>query len=232
MPKVSLITSCYKGNRWLDGFFENLAAQQETDAEVIFFNVHDDPDSSQKLHSLCPFPCKELYSRRRIGLYDAWNQCVQVAEGEYILVANVDDKLFPGAIARLVGALDEHDNVDLVYGSGYYTRHKDATMENPLAFGRLPARPFDPAALWRGCYIHPHPMWRARLHGEVGLFNNMFWSAGDFEFFMRLVEAGKGFAYIQSDISLMYKADDTLGNSQMGRSATEAGLVRQRYIRH
>jgi len=40
---------------------------------------------------------------------------------------------------------------------------------------------------------HNAPMWRRQLHSDVGMFDTSYRSAGDFDFWLRCVRAGKTF---------------------------------------
>ena len=57
-----------------------------------------------------------LRFKQRIGIYNAWNACLEVARGRYITNANVDDIRVPWAMESLAQALDEDQKTDVVYG--------------------------------------------------------------------------------------------------------------------
>lgn len=242
--RTSLITSVCNGDRWIDGF-EHAVCTLKGNFEIVIVAVPQTARPTEKQRVRQVRKVKDMAERMtqagvgvvlieprtRIGLYRAWNIAIRHASGSYIMPANIDDRFSPHIVTSLSNVLDRRDDVALVYASGYYTRSKDATWEKPKAWRCLEARPFDMDQFVRGCFIHPHPMWRKALHARCGMFDENLKSAGDYDFFMRVAAAGEAFAYLPEPHSLMYKGNDTLGNSQLPLSAAEANLVRARYAR-
>ena len=72
-------------------------------------------------------------------------------------------------------------------------------------------------------------MWRKSLHADVGLFNASFRSAGDFDFWMRCILAGKTF-YKTNDAHVAYYVNPNgLSTRADTPGASESNLITKRF---
>ena len=82
-------------------------------------------------------------------------------------------------------------------------------------------------------FNNPHnaPMWRRRLHDEIGLFDPGYTSAGDWEFWLRCARAGKTFYKINDPNVLYFANPDGASTRPGGRGALEGGMVLRAHAR-
>ncbi len=83
-------------------------------------------------------------------------------------------------------------DVDVVYQDVHYSLEPCLPFERVATFGfcsRVPQ--VTPAVMLSFNPPHNAPMWRRRLHDELGPFDTRYRSAGDYEFWLRCVAAGK-----------------------------------------
>lgn len=222
-PIVSALVSAYNAEKWIDGCIKDLLAQTILgDLQIVVIDSGSDDATPDLVHGhIDTGRITYIRTQHREHLYRAWNRGLALSRGRHITIANVDDRHAPQALEALSSALDESDDVALVYATGFYTTSETFSWDDPHAVGRLEAREFSPHDLKRECYIHPHPMWRAALHEKYGLFDESFTSAGDYEWFLRLIAGGERFLYLPRALSIMYKTDKTLGNAKMAVSVAE-----------
>jgi hypothetical protein len=77
-------------------------------------------------------------------------------------------------------------------------------------------------ALMKGCFIGPHPMWRATLHQKHGYFNSEeFESAGDYEFWIRIAEEDNMF-HIPVVLGVYFASHDTISMGDIELSGLES----------
>ena len=194
---ASVITSLYGGADYIDKFLRNITSQTIIDrCEIIIIDAAS-PDGEFEMIKpyLDRFP-NMVYERTpsRIGIYEAWNIGARMARGRYLTSASVDDLRRRDSLERQAEILDTFDFVDVVYQDFFYSLHRDATFDQAAALGlrsRLPI--ITPQNLMERNYPHNAPMWRASLHEEVGFFNETYKSAGDAEFWWRVIAAQKTF---------------------------------------
>lgn len=100
---------------------------------------------------------------------------------------NADDRLRSDAIEILMRTLDDHPEIALVYGDSFITKVANERFAHNSSGGRRFRWPaYTHKRLLLGCICGPHPLWRRRVHDEVGLFDESFRIAGDYEMWLRI----------------------------------------------
>ena len=74
-------------------------------------------------------------------------------------------------------------------------------------------------------------MWRRKLHDELGWFDTRYRSAGDYEFWMRCLDAGKKFYKINDPHVVYYQNPKGLSTRPDTRGVAEAMDIHKRYCR-
>lgn len=237
-PKVlvSAITSLYKGGDFIEKFMENITSQSIFDdyCELLIIDA-DSPDNeaetirryTQKHKNI-----KYLRMNYRIGIYDAWNVGVKEARGEYLTNANLDDLRRFDSFELQAGVLDELDFVDVVYQDFYYSFDPELDFSDVARFGYASNLPvITPYNMLMFNSPHNAPMWRAKLHRELGYFDTHFKSAGDYEFWLRCLVAGKLFYKLNDPHVVYYQNPNGISTRPDTRGAAEAREIQARYAK-
>jgi glycosyltransferase involved in cell wall biosynthesis len=169
-----------------------------------------------------------LRTEIRETLYAAWNRAIKIARGRYLTNANTDDRHAPDALEKLARALDDHPDVGVAYATTAITETENTTLAQGPVTGCFRARAFDRRRLFRDCLPGPQPMWRRELHERFGYFDESLFSAGDYEFWLRL-SAEVRFLHLPEVLGLFLKSPDSLMHRNAERAAREAELARDRY---
>lgn len=194
---VSAIASLYRGGEYIEQFMQNITSQSIfAQSELIIIDA-DSPENEYDVIAryMARFP-NIVYHRAatRIGIYEAWNLGVQMAKGRYITNANMDDLRRHDSFERQVEVLEKFEFVDVVYQDFYYGFEGKASFDRTAAIGVHSAAPVvTPYNLMLSNSPHNAPMWRRKLHDDVGMFDTSYRSAGDFDFWLRCVQADKTF---------------------------------------
>ena len=232
---VSAIASLYKGRRHLEAFLNNIVAQSIFDhCELIIIDANSpegEGDLIRKYQKVYP---NIIYKRMnyRIGIYDAWNEGVCLARGRYLTNTNLDDLRRADSLEIQSRTLDEHPFADVTYQDFYYSFDSALDFTEVAAFGFKSDLPIlTPNNLL--CFNSPHnaPMWRASLHAEVGLFDISFKSAGDWEFWLRCVAAGKKFYKVNDPHVVYYRNPEGISTSPETTGLAEGKRVLKLYSR-
>jgi len=232
-PKVSALVSIYEASEWMDACLEDLTAQtlfRRGEMEVVVVDAASPGGEKPKIEAFQKkFPGKIRYRRSsgRITLYAAWNCGIQMARGEYLTSANVDDKHAPDALEKLAGFLDDNPDTGLVYADQLITRDPADTFEKNRATFKWSWPEFDPEILERRCIIGPQPVWRRSLHYRFGLFDPGFRASGDWEFWLRIRRSTTICKY-QEVLGLYYQNPQGLERSNPA-VLEELALIRSRY---
>jgi glycosyltransferase involved in cell wall biosynthesis len=204
--KVSVITSLFEGGKYIENFLASIASQTIFDmCEVIIV----DANSPQGEHELigryaAQFP-QIVYLRLpyKAPIYTAWNLAIKRARGRYLTNANVDDLRRADSFELQAAALDSLPFVDVVYQDVIYS-FEPLPYEQASVVGistRLPLA--TPHTIMEFNCPHNAPMWRRRLHKDIGLFDDTMRSAADWDFWIRALIAGKTF-YKLNDPHVVY----------------------------
>jgi len=215
-PKVSLITSMYKGEDHIDLFLEEITKQKNFDeCEIIFVDCNDTPGyeklaiqkyqkefNNLHYHFLKPDP----------GVYGAWNYGILKSRGKYITNANLDDFRSYEQISTLSQVLDTDDHIDLVYHPFIETHNEGETFYSTLQRRVYESYEFSPQNMIK-CLPGCMPLWRRNLHYKNGMFNEDYLYAGDWEFWLRCVQSGSAFKRVDKVLGCYYFNPDGLSTS-------------------
>ncbi len=229
--KVTAIVSTYNAEHLLPGCLADLEAQTIADRLEIIVVDSGSPQNERSI--VAEFQRRSanlVYVRTEIRetLYAAWNRAIKIARGRYLTNANTDDRHAPEALEKLARALDDHPDAGVAYATTAITETENTTLAQGPVTGCFRARAFDRRRLFRECLPGPQPMWRRELHERFGYFDETFFSAGDYEFWLRL-SAEVRFLHLPEVLGLFLKSPDSLMHRNAERAAREAKLARDRY---
>ena len=117
MPKVSVIIPNYNHAPFLKQRIQSVLDQTFQDFEIIYL---DDASTDNSAEVVEPFVQHYgiqtiLNSENSGSPFKQWNRGVEVAQGQYIWLAESDDFADPQLLEKLVDQLDRHANVGLAY---------------------------------------------------------------------------------------------------------------------
>ena len=129
-----------------------------------------------------------LKSEPDLGIYDALNKGLSVAEGEIIAFLHSDDLYFDNNVIFQIVKMFSDETIDIVYGDVSFFSSQNTTKtirryrsdilsKKNLAWGRMPA--------------HPAIFIRKKVYDKIGLFKTDFNIAADYEFLCRVVHLKK-----------------------------------------
>jgi hypothetical protein len=154
---------------------------------------------------------------------------VAEARGEYLTCTNVDDLRRSDSFELQAATLDALPFADVVYQDFFYTFDPALTFEEVASFGYRSCLPQVSRYALLACNPpHNAPMWRRRLHDELGLFDTSYESAGDFDFWMRCVAAGKTFFKLNDPHVAYYQNPEGISTRAGTRGFSETKAVHRR----
>ncbi len=185
--KISTITPCFKMQKYLKLFLEELPKQ-------TFFNQlevvldHNEPTEEELIwvknfQEKYPNRLKHIIVNPVEPIGTSMNRCIQKASGEFLAIWNVDDLRTPDSIEKQVKLLELNPSCDIANGnfiivknfgskngqlvdhSNYYPGHKEFT---------------------RGMILGPFFMFRKKIIEKSGLFDEQLKSGADFDLAVRM----------------------------------------------
>ncbi len=230
---VSMIASLYKGGAFIERFMENIVSQKLFNRSELIIVDADSPEREGDVIEAYREVYPNIVYRRinyRLGIYDAWNVGVEMSRGRYLTNTNLDDLRRQDSIALQSAVLDAEPDIDVVYQDFLYSFDPCLSFDEVEAFGFKSELPIlTPNNLLLFNSPHNAPMWRRELHDHVGLFDTHYKSAGDYEFWVRCVDAGKTFKKINTPHVVYYQNPAGISTRPDTRGVEEAQDVLRRY---
>jgi glycosyltransferase involved in cell wall biosynthesis len=202
MPKVSICIPAFKAPQFFTKVIDSVAAQKYPDYEVIV--TDDSPDDS--IHNILAarqFSAPLTYIRNieTLGSARNWNKAVGLAKGEYIKIMHHDDWfLSPGSLDRFVAAMDTNTEIVMVFSAAEaYDQDQSFKFVHSPTANLIASLRKDPGILFFGNIIGPPSSIMYRNQPGFAFDEKLKWLI-DIDFYMRLLQNGKGFAYIEEPL--------------------------------
>jgi glycosyltransferase involved in cell wall biosynthesis len=223
--KVSVITSAFKSDAYLETFFHSFLSQRVSESTELILNISS--PSSNELDIIRHFSAllpnfRLIVHRNRIPIYRAWNECLSVATGEYIAIWNVDDIRTPESIEKQIAKLDSSEAASVM--GAFVITSKFGLLEGTLCKQIVQTH----EDYFKGMFHGPFFMFRRSLLHVLKGFDEQFSVAADFDFSIRLASVGS-VAYCQDVLG--YYLDNRQGASTSRKSVQpiERDAILMRY---
>jgi len=222
LPLVTVVTPSFNMDQYLPRTIDSVLSQDYPKLEYIVM----DGGSTDRTHEILESygECLKYFSEPDKGPSEAVHKGFQHAHGEIFAWLGADDVYLPGAIRTGVEALLVRQNIDVIYGEGYWID------ENGAVISRYPTLPFDPKVLERDCFIcQPASFFRASAYRRCGLDPDVNMSF-DYDLWIRMAKQGIRFEMIPQFLacSRMHQGAKTLNERDVVFQAS-IGLLQRHY---
>lgn len=240
---VTLISSVFRGDEFLEGFLANSAklrgyrdcehfliraASPENEHALLVQHVQDYPGAVYINLPLDP------------GLYEVWNLGVRLATGRYLSNANIDDRRAPEQLFVLQDVLSAHPEIDLASTALRVSTRKNLSWEESdtcqVMFENVGERVY----AVDGLFAHtttglasrnlPHcmPLWRRSLHARLGCFNEKrYGPSADWAFWLRAGRRGARFHFSARPLGLYLRDKGTYWRRNTANGAFDTRIVEE-----
>ena len=230
--KVSAIVSAYKAEKFLPHCLRDLTGQtlyQKGELEIIVIDSGSTQNEEGIVREFQQAHPDIVYLRtERETLYAAWNRGVEMARGQFITNANVDDAHRPDALEKLAAALEANPDADLAYNHVAWTPVENDSFPSPTIQRTVVVPAYHPALALFYCFTGCHQFWRRSAFEKIGLFNPSFTAVGDYEILQRFTAAGLRAVLVPEVLSLFYQNPHGL-SAQSDKSQQEETVVRKKF---
>ncbi len=231
MPRISVITSVFNGQAFLNEAVQSVLGQTFADFELL---IYDDGSTDASGRMLAEFarrdPRVRHITQENTGLTRTLNRGLHEATGEYVARMDADDICYPERFAEQVDFLDANPGVVLL-GTGY--RYVDGAGRPIRSFvahaddGELQAQ----SLAGRTPVCHPTAMFRREAAVRLGGYDEQYRTAQDLDLWLRLGEVGE--MAILPSVLLDYRQHDGSVSERRQREqmANIAQICRSAYER-
>ena len=187
-PLVSIVTPSFNQGRFLEETMRSVLAQDYPELEYIVVDGGS-TDGSVEIIRRHSDRLAWWTSEPDGGQAAALNKGFARTRGEFVGWLCSDDTLLPGAISRLVAALESDPTLVIAYGDAVYT-DRWSTRKDPALSG-----PWDPPRMVREGQVRnqqPASLYSRRGWERAGPLDEEAWFYLDFQFTVRLAGVGEG----------------------------------------
>lgn len=223
MPKLSVVIPAYKTpERFLSAMLDSLLAQTYTNWEVCVADGSPRGEGVERV--LKRYAMKDERFRYVIlgenkGISGNTNAAIEMATGDFIVLADHDDTLAPDALFECVKAINQDAEIDVVY-----TDEDKLDIDGGELFEPHFKPDFNPDLLTSVNYICHLFVVNHELLLEVGLFKEEFDGAQDYDFILRCTEKARKICHIPKALyHWRCHQDSTASNPESKLYAFEAG---------
>ena len=227
LPLVSVITPAFNSERYIEMTINSVLNQDYPNIEYI---IIDGASTDSTFHIIKSFGARISYceSSEDTGMYAAINKGLRKAKGDILCYLNSDDCFRPNTVSEVVKAFSESScELSLVYGDlelvnrfGQIIRRHYYRKFNKLSF----------ISCDHSLIGQPSAFWTKAIVEKVGLFDESFKMAGDFEFFARISAIAPETILHRSSVVTRFRIHtESLSSNHRQISASEVKLIKRKY---
>lgn len=178
-PRLSIIIATWNAERTLKRCLQSIIDQEFSDWEIL---IADGASTDGTLDLIRQHNVNVAWwqSQKDAGIYDAWNQALIHARGEYVAFLGADDAWEAPSTLRYIFEAIGNCEYDLVTGRGILV---DTTGTAYYEFGN----PWNYRKVMRRMTIcHPGALHHRDLFRRFGAFDTRYRISADYDFLLRL----------------------------------------------
>jgi len=222
MPSLCVVTPVYNSARYLAATLDSVAQLTVSHKHIVVDGSSS--DGTVELLEARDDPSLVWISEPDRGQTHAVNKGFKRASGELLGWLNGDDEYVPEAVDRAVGRLLADPELDAVFGAMTITDEEGAVRRE-----YRPARYSWRRYLYLGDYVPtPTIIFRRRLLERVGLLDERYVDAADYDFYLRLFHDAQVEALLEPLVRFRYHPDSKTARDAF-RGQNEALAIRLKW---
>jgi glycosyltransferase involved in cell wall biosynthesis len=119
LSRVDVIIPCYNYGRFLDQCVNSVLGQEGVDVRILVIDDASTDDTGQASAALALENPRVTVIRHTTnkGHINTYNEGIEWASADYMLLLSADDYLLPGALSRAAELMDAHPEVSFTFGN-------------------------------------------------------------------------------------------------------------------
>ncbi len=231
--RVSVITSIYKSEKFLFDWFLDIKRQSIfSEAEFILLDCNDDDADLATIESFLPSSNIKYHKLGFCSVYEAWNKGIELSSSNLLTNWNTDDRRSVNSLSKQVSFLEENQDIDVCYGPTFISYIPNELFEFCKSESVFPAFEGSLENLLKHNSPHCLPVWRKSIHDRFGVFDTSYFSAADYDMWLRVVKGGGKIAPINEVVGLYYRNPNGISSNEasIDRSIQEFKDIVKKYI--
>lgn len=221
MPKISIITCTWNSEKYLHECLQSLKKQTFQDFEII---IIDGGSTDTTLEIVKNYNIEKVFTNISGGVSKAMNHGIEQACGDIIAILHSDDYYYSETSLELVVSKFNLSNSQWLYGN---LVRKKSNGELVFQNNEL----YSKEALSHTFNIpHPTVFIKKAVYEEIGLFNENYNYAMDYDFLLRVAEKHNP-CQITEHITVFREHNDSLSTSNWSRAQLESLIIQQKHAK-
>lgn len=222
-PLVSIVTSAYNEEEYIESHIKSIIAQTYNNIEHIVINDGSTDSTKSILQKYEEDYNLRIYNEPNEGLPSAMNKGFEKVRGEIVIWLNADDIfVFPETVSRVTNEFQEKTSIDVIYGNRAFI-----DSDNHLQKFRMNYPLFSRRRLLDSCFA-AFNFFRKEVIDEHRL-NTEFDYAPDYEFFLQLAHDNYNFHYLNEILYCYRKHQDTLTHGNRDAQRQEGLQIQNQF---
>jgi glycosyltransferase involved in cell wall biosynthesis len=211
MSRVDVIVPCYKYGHFLRQCVDSVLAQDGVEVRVLIIDDASPDHTAEVGRELAAGDARVLFRRHDVnqGHIATYNEGLEWAAGDYLMLLSADDLLARGALARAAAVMDAHPEVGLACGKAIDFRVHPPIESSPVGRGRAARILTGAEFLENACrsgqnlVFTPTAVVRTSLQRRLGGYRKDLPHTGDMEMWMRCAVYGS--VAITEEVQAFYR---------------------------
>jgi hypothetical protein len=131
MTAVDVIVPCYRYGHFLRECVQSVLSQAGPNVRVLIIDDASPDNTAEVAADLVQSDSRVSFGRHRInkGHIATYNEGIDWASADYVLLLSADDYLLPGALRRAADLMDAHPEVGFTFGKGFELYENGTTTD-------------------------------------------------------------------------------------------------------
>ncbi len=185
-PLVSVLLPVFNGEAYLPEAIESVLGQTFEAFEFIIVNDGSSDRSSEIIASYIDQRIHCLNFETNVGLVDALNAGLSVAQGKYIARIDADDKWCPDKLEKQLGLFSERPEIALC-GTWYTQIDYDGEVIRSVDLPVLPEENYVQLFM-QNTFVHSGVMFQAQIVRSLGGYDSAWQHIEDYALWLALAE--------------------------------------------
>jgi len=230
IPKLSVITSIYNGEKFLEQFLENVLNQScINDIEVLLLDAQSTDSTKKIIENFKHDSLKYVLLDKKYSIYETWNIAIKMAKSDLVSNWNIDDRRKNSSLETQISFMEQNLNCDVCYGYIAWSFKENEKFEENNLINLYPCYDVNFKTMMENNSPHCMPLWRKNLHDKFGLFDTSYETAADFDFWMKCLEGKAIFNKMYEIIGLYYYNPNGLSTSMKSTNMQEGQIIKEKF---
>lgn len=195
VPRLTVAMPAYNAGRFIGEALESVLRQDGVDLEVVVVDDGSDDDTAAVTARIDDPRLRLERNGRRRGIAACHNRILASTDRPFVAHVDADDRILPGALVKMVDALEAHPRAGLAHCDFYDTdalgrQDEDANRARREVFATLRPPDVDHRAglRWNASFTNHLRTYRRSALEQLGGFNESLPFGVDYDMALRILE--------------------------------------------